>query len=170
MPALLLKFLKHCSYFLCYPHASSRAFMQLWKPTFAWWFAGRTCLIILTLFWRVVWIVCFKLCLNAYFLISRLHPLPRNYGESRNRKMTLKEFSTWMIIRCGEIQLGVRPVSNTFCNYVGITNLTSRGVYSSANLHVLNICGASISDVKKADTCFSSDQVGKQLWWPVVYI
>jgi len=75
-------------------------------------FPRRTCLIILTLYWRVVLIVCFKLCLNAYFMISRLHPLPRNYGESRNRKMTLKEFSTWMIIRCGEIQLGVRPVSN----------------------------------------------------------
>jgi hypothetical protein len=132
-------------------------------------FPGRTCLM-LTLYWRVVLIVCFKLCLNVYFLISRLHPLPRNYGESRNRKMTLKEFSTWMIIRCGEIQLGVRPVSNTFGNYVGITILTTRGFYSSANLHVLNSCGTSISDVRKADACFLSDQLGEQLWWAVVYI
>jgi hypothetical protein len=64
-----------------------------------------------------------------------------------------------MIIRCGEIQLGVRPVSNTFCNYVGITIPTALGVYISSNLHVLNSCGASISDVRKADTCFSSDQL-----------
>jgi len=68
-----------------------------------------------------------------------------------------------MIIRCGEIQLGVRPVSNTFCNYVGITILTTRGVYSSANLRVLNSCGASISGLRKADTCFSSDQLGELL-------
>lgn len=133
-------------------------------------FPGRTCPIVLTLYWRVVFIVCFKLCLNAYFLIFRLHPLPRNYGESRNRKMTLKEFSTWMTIRCGEIQLGVRPVSNTFCNYVGITVLTARSVYTSANLCVLDSCGASISDVRWADTCFSSDHLGEQLWWAVVYI
>jgi hypothetical protein len=68
-----------------------------------------------------------------------------------------------MIIRCGEIQLGVRPVSSTFCNFVGITILTTRGVYSSANLHGLNSYGASIFDVRKAGTCFSSDQLGEHL-------
>jgi hypothetical protein len=68
-----------------------------------------------------------------------------------------------MIIRCGEIQLGVRPVSNTFCNYVGITILTTRGVYSSANLHVLNSFGASVFDVRKTDACFSSDQLEEQV-------
>jgi len=153
MPALLFKFLKYCSYPVCYPHASSRFFRQLWNPTFAWSVPQENlsyCIdaVLASCF---VW---FKLCLNAYFLISRLHLLPRNYGESRNRKMTLKEFSTWMIIRCGEIQLGVRPVSNTFCNYVGITILTTRDVYSSANLHVLNSCGLSISAVREADTCY----------------
>jgi len=65
-----------------------------------------------------------------------------------------------MIIRCGEIQPGVRPVSSTFCNFVGITILTTRGVYSSANLHGLNSYGPSIFDVRKAGTCFSSDQLG----------
>jgi hypothetical protein len=49
-------------------------------------------------------------------------------------------------------------VSIMFCNYVGITILTTCSTYRSTNLHVLNSCGASLSDVRKADACFLSDQ------------
>jgi hypothetical protein len=60
-------------------------------------------------------------CLNVLSCIFRLRPLPRNYGELRNRKMTRKGFWIWMIIRCGEIQRGARLVSKHVCDSVGKT-------------------------------------------------
>jgi hypothetical protein len=120
--------LKNCSYSVRYPHAASRFSDSCRTPRALDRRPVRVPHILLTLQGRVILIGLYHNMFkgfNLFFFFCRLHPLPRNYGESRNRKMTQKEFSTWMIIRCGEILLGVRPVSNAYCNYVGSTPVTN---------------------------------------------